>query len=130
MRQTVLTSPFFKEWTIAAAADLISIKRAFLAEDFTKVGEILEHNAMTMHATTLSAKPPFTYFDQDSLAVMDAVRELREAGVEAYFTMDAGPNVKVVCLRRDETKVAEKLKAIVESVFICHAGEGAKVIER
>ena len=32
---------------------------------------------------------------------MDAVRKLREQGERCYFTMDAGPNVKVLCLEED-----------------------------
>ncbi|RDX01310.1 diphosphomevalonate decarboxylase [Listeria kieliensis] len=129
MKQTVLTSPFFAEWTRTAELDLEAIKKAFANSDFTQVGEILEHNAMKMHATTLSANPPFTYFSQESLLVMEAVRELRADGIEAYFTMDAGPNVKIVCLRQDEEKVASRIDQLVGRVLICHAGEGAKVIQ-
>ena len=32
---------------------------------------------------------------------MAAVRKLREQGERCYFTMDAGPNVKVLCLEED-----------------------------
>ncbi|MEN2667650.1 diphosphomevalonate decarboxylase [Listeria aquatica] len=129
MKQTVQTSPFFGEWTKTAELDLELIKKAFAHSDFTQVGEILEHNAMKMHATTLSANPPFTYFSQESLLVMEAVRKLRADGIEAYFTMDAGPNVKIVCLKQDEEKVAGRVEPLVGRVLICHAGEGAKVIQ-
>ena len=32
---------------------------------------------------------------------MEFVRSLREEGKRCYFTMDAGPNVKVLCLEED-----------------------------
>ncbi len=129
MKSTVLTSPFFKEWVQTAEEDLRNIKNAFLSENFVEVGETLEHNAMKMHATTLGAKPPFTYFSPVSISVMEEVRKLRADGIPAYFTMDAGPNVKVICLQENENLVAERVQKFVKDVHICHAGEGAKVIQ-
>lgn len=83
---------------------------------------------MKMHATTLGAEPPFTYFQPKSLEIMDAVRELRENGIPAYFTMDAGPNVKVICERENENIVADKLSGLAKNVLICHAGKEASVV--
>ncbi|WP_270994735.1 diphosphomevalonate decarboxylase [Listeria seeligeri] len=128
MRLTVETSPFFKDWVAAAETDLEEMKQAILAEDFIKVGEITERNGMKMHATTLGAEPPFTYFQPLSLEIMDAVRALREEGIPAYFTMDAGPNVKVICERKNEKIVTEKLSELAKNVLICHAGKEASVV--
>lgn len=128
MRLTVETSPFFEKWVSAAETDLEEMKQAILDEDFIKVGEITERNGMKMHATTLGAEPPFTYFQPKSLEIMDAVRELRENGIPAYFTMDAGPNVKVICERENENIVADKLSGLAKNVLICHAGKEASVI--
>ena len=49
-----------------------------------------------MHATNLGAQPPFTYMVQESYDAMAIVHQCREAGLPCYFTMDAGPNVKVL----------------------------------
>lgn len=127
MQSTVETSPFFPAWVQEAEKDLVAMKDAFAAADFIRIGEITEHNAMKMHATTLGANPPFTYFQPKSLQVMDKVRELRLQGIAAYFTMDAGPNVKVLCERKNEKLVASELTKVVKDVFICHAGEEASV---
>ncbi len=59
-----------------------------------------------MHGTTLAAVPPFTYWSPDSLKAMKAVRKMRATGIACYFTMDAGPNVKVLC----QKKMPKKLK--------------------
>lgn len=128
MQATVNSSPYFPIWIKEAEKDLIAMKQAFLANDFIKVGEITEHNAMKMHATTLGVNPPFTYFKPKSLEVMDKVRELRLQGIAAYFTMDAGPNVKVLCERKNEKRVASELSKLVEKIFICHAGKEASVL--
>lgn len=49
-----------------------------------------------MHGTTLGAVPPFTYWSPGSLQAMALVRQARAKGIPCYFTMDAGPNVKVL----------------------------------
>ena len=64
--------------------------------DFDRVGRLAESNALLMHSTTQTAQPPFS-----SYAAMDFIKELRQKGERCYFTMDAGPNVKVLCLEED-----------------------------
>ncbi|GEK90502.1 diphosphomevalonate decarboxylase [Alkalibacterium kapii] len=97
MSRTVNTSPFYQGWLDTLDADLNTMKEAIKNQDVHKVGEIAERNALKMHATTLGAKPPFTYWSPDSIKAMDAVKQLRETGFSVHFTMDAGPNVKLIC---------------------------------
>ena len=84
-----------------------------------------------MHACTLAAVPPFTYWNAESMLAMDAVRNLRDLGLECYFTMDAGPNVKVLCQRRDELAILAALseKFHQNQLIIAHAGSGIEYIE-
>ena len=68
-----------------AAEDLENIKKAIALRDFETLGKITEHNGMKMHATTLSANPPFTYFSAKSLEAQEAVRTIREElGISAW----------------------------------------------
>lgn len=60
-----------------------------------------ERNALLMHSTTKTASPSFSYLTDKSYEAMDFVRSLRNEGKRCYFTMDAGPNVKVLCLEED-----------------------------
>lgn len=103
MKRTVDTSPFYEGWLQTLGSDLSEMKQAIKERSVQKVGEIAERNALKMHATTLGAQPPFTYWTAESMKAMDAVREIRKQNLTAYFTMDAGPNVKVIC-RQSEIK--------------------------
>lgn len=96
MQQSVSTSPYYRVWPEVVARDMAAVKKAIAAQDIDQIGAIAEENALRMHALTLSAAPGFTYFDSDTITAMTIVRELRENGVNCYFTMDAGPNVKVI----------------------------------
>lgn len=109
MKRTVETSAFYEGWLNTLDADLSAMKEAISEKDIEKVGQIAERNALKMHATTLAANPPFTYWTAESMKAMDAVRNLRKKGYIAYFTMDAGPNVKIVCKQSELAELKELL---------------------
>ena len=80
------------------------------ANDFQAVGELTEANALRMHQTTSTANPPFSYLTEASYQAMDRVKALRMSGEKCYFTMDAGPNVKVLCLEDDLDRLADHFR--------------------
>lgn len=63
--------------------------------------------------TTRKVNPAFSYLTKRSYEAMEFVREVRRGGEKCYFTMDAGPNVKVLCLEED----LGKLKNIFEQRY-------------
>ena len=107
MRRTCETATLYRAWPDQVARDLPVIRQAVLDRDFTRLGTCAEENAMAMHATMLAARPPLLYWQPDSVAVLRRVWELRKNGVEVYATMDAGPNVKLLFLRKDTARLQE-----------------------
>lgn len=131
MDHTVATSPFYTAWVETVKQDLVDIKAAIANRDFEKLGQITEHNGMKMHATTLSANPPFTYWSADSLVAQEAVRQVREAsGLSAYMTMDAGPNVKVLCRASQMDELVAELAKVFprEKIITSKPGPAAYVL--
>ncbi|GEE07258.1 UNVERIFIED_CONTAM: diphosphomevalonate decarboxylase [Streptococcus canis] len=103
------TSTTFDQWVEASVLDYQNMLTYLKANDFEKVGQLTEANALAMHATTKTANPPFSYLTEESYQAMEAVKQLRQEGFACYFTMDAGPNVKVLCLEKDLAQLAERL---------------------
>lgn len=101
MRICQATSGNFKEWVEQSAQDYRNMLTYLKDNDFDRVGQLAESNALLMHSTTQTAQPPFSYLTDQSYAAMDFIKELRQKGERCYFTMDAGPNVKVLCLEED-----------------------------
>ena len=101
------TSTYFDEWVKQSEIDFINMKKYLAENDFEKVGTLTEENALRMHKTTETANPPFSYFNEKTYEAMDFVKNLRNNREKCYFTMDAGPNVKVLCLEEDLEKLAE-----------------------
>lgn len=111
MRRTVETSPYFPAWTEATERDVALMLDAVAAGDLTTLGELAESNALRMHATMLAARPPVRYWTAQTVGVLDRVQELRAAGLPCWATIDAGPNVKVLCAGADLEAVAAALSA-------------------
>ena len=109
MKLCVETSTTFDEWIRQSEQDYKDMLVHLKENDFEKVGVLTEKNALAMHATTKTANPPFSYLTDASYEAMDFVRQLREQGEACYFTMDAGPNVKVLCLEKDLEHLSELL---------------------
>lgn len=109
MKLCVETSTTFDEWIRQSEQDYKDMLVYLKENDFKKVGELTEKNALAMHATTKTANPPFSYLTDASYEAIDFVRQLREQGESCYFTMDAGPNVKVLCLEEDLEHLSELL---------------------
>ena len=131
MRRTVETSSFYQGWLDSVEGDLYQLKQAIKTKDFQLLGETMERNGLKMHGTTLAAQPPFTYWSPDSLKAMDAVRQLRKQGIPCYFTMDAGPNVKVLVENSHLSEVQETFTKLFskEQVITAHSGPGIAIIE-
>ncbi|MFD9393228.1 diphosphomevalonate decarboxylase [Streptomyces sp. NPDC060000] len=130
MRRTVATSPLYRPWADSSGDDLAQMRAALLRGDLEAVGEIAERNALGMHATMLAARPAVRYLSPATLSVLDGVLQLRRDGVAAYATMDAGPNVKVLCRRADAHRVADAVRAAAAqgAVHIARPGPGARLL--
>ncbi|MCS5428287.1 diphosphomevalonate decarboxylase, partial [Staphylococcus aureus] len=100
---------FYQYWLDHVDEDIASVKEAIRNKDFKHLGEVIEENGLRMHATNLGAQPPFTYLVPESYEVMDIVHQCRKAGYPCYFTMDAGPNVKILVEKKNQQFIIDAL---------------------
>jgi diphosphomevalonate decarboxylase len=111
MAQSELTSPYYPAWVATHPADLDAGLAAVRARDFGALAELAEHNCLKMHAVMMTTRPPLIYWSPGTLAALQAVRELRAGGLPVFYTIDAGPQVKAVCLPGAAGQVAAALAA-------------------
>jgi diphosphomevalonate decarboxylase len=130
MKQTVQTSPLYESWLNTIESDIKKIQEAILEKDFQKLGTTAEKNALKMHASMHTTTPPLIYWESGTLKLMKEVISLREEGTECYFTIDAGPQVKVLCLKKDLSKISERITSlgVTQDIYVCHPGNGASII--
>jgi diphosphomevalonate decarboxylase len=130
MLHTQATSPYYPAWVEAAPALFARGKQALLARDLEALGECMEQSTLAMHACMLAARPSLSYFRGATLAVIESVRELRQKGTLAFFTIDAGPHVKVLVSRAEAELVRRALSEVpgVERVLTSTPGPGAELV--
>lgn len=129
MNRTMETSPYYAGWVDSNEKDLAPARQAILDRDLGALGTIMERSALRMHASMLAADPPIRYWKSHSVWAMDAVENLRRQGIEAYWTMDAGPNVKIICAASDAKAVAKRLSNVAEATEILLPGGPARLVE-
>ena len=105
MNRTRETSELYEAWPEQAQCDYDELRTAIAAKDFPMLGKTAENNAMAMHATMMAAWPPLCYWKPQSVSLMQKVWASREEGLELYFTMDAGPNLKLLFLKKNQAAV-------------------------
>jgi len=130
MAQTVETCPMYKAWLDTVDGDTKKIKEGIMKKNFTLVGSTAEYNCLKMHATMITTQPPLIYWFPATLEIIHSVLAWRKEGIECYFTIDAGPQVKVICLEKDVPELQTRLQKIkgVQKTVVCKPGEGPKLI--
>jgi diphosphomevalonate decarboxylase len=131
MAKTVENCPYYKDWLATVEEDIENVKKGIEGKNFTLVGETAQHNCLKMHATMITTKPPIVYWMPATMEVIHAVLAWKDEGIECYFTIDGGPQVKVICLEKDVPELEKRLKELpgVQKTVVCKPGEGAKIIE-
>src|SRR5450631_1851439 len=131
MRRTAETSPYYEPWVRGVDGDLAAARAAIAARDLEALGAVAERSALRMHASAMAADPPILYWNPATIAAMARVRALRVEGASAFFTIDAGPHVKVLCDAREAEAVAAALAETpgVLRTLIASPGLGARLEE-
>jgi diphosphomevalonate decarboxylase len=131
MNRTAETSPFQRAWIDTQEADLAEARAAIIARDFERLAAISEHSCLKMHALALAARPGLLYWNGATVTAMHCVRQLRAQGVPVFFTIDAGPQLKAVCLPSAAAAVAAALRAVPGVLNVVETGLGgdARVLD-
>jgi len=124
------TSPFLKTRLLKINQKIIALEKAIQKKDFTALGEIIESEALELHTITFTQKPAIIYWLPITLTLIKEVWRLREAGLAGYFTIDAGPHLKVFCLKSNCQEISKQLKKIsgVKKIIINKVGNGARLV--
>ena len=131
MRRTAETSPYYDAWVRGVDGDLAAARAAIAGRDLAALGAVAERSAMRMHASAMAADPPILYWNPATIAAIARVRALRAEGASAFFTIDAGPHVKVLCDAREAEAIAAALAETpgVLRTLIAAPGPGARLEE-
>lgn len=131
MLRSAATSPFYPGWVAQQENDLAEARTAVADRDFAKLAAITEHNCLKMHSVMWTSRPSIVYWSKATLACMQVVRELQVHGTPVFFTIDAGPQLKAVCLPEAEETVVAALRSApgVIRTMVSGLGGGATILD-
>lgn len=123
------TSPLQKFRVESAQERLNVCRQAILNRDFEAFAEVVELDSNLMHAVIFTSKPPTFYWMPATLDVMHNVMDMRQRGIPVCYTIDAGPNIHVICLKESSTTVAQEITQIpdVNQVIVSPPGGPASL---
>lgn len=118
------TSPLNDARITSIENALAETRAAIATRDLPRLGAVIEQDALAMHAVMMTGAPSLLYWQPGTLEVLHAVRRWREEGVQVYFTIDAGPNVHLICDAQDEQAVLERVAVLPSVQSIVSSGPG------
>ena len=104
------SSPFQEARVRDSLRRLDLCRQAIINRDFAKLSLVTELDSNMMHAVMMTADPPLFYWQPQSLGIMKAVKTWQKEGLPVTYTLDAGPNVHVICLQTAMGEVIARLR--------------------
>jgi diphosphomevalonate decarboxylase len=125
------TSPFYGNWILQQEHDLEVARTAIAQRDFAQLATIAEHNCLKMHSVMWASRPPMVFWNAATMRCLQTVRRLQGEGRQVFFTIDAGPQVKAVCMPGDAELVRQALAETpgVREVMTSGLGIAARLVE-
>jgi diphosphomevalonate decarboxylase len=126
----ISTSPYWKDRIKRIPYKIQKIQEIFQEKNFQKLGELIEEDCLDMHHVMQTQNPPLFYWNEVTRRIMDAVIEWRKQGVLVYFTIDAGPNIHLICEKEQVKNVIKRITTIdgVELIIVNSVSEGTHCI--
>lgn len=123
------TSPLQEARVRGATQRLNICRKAILERDFEVLGTLVELDSHLMHAVMMTSSPRLIYWKPETIAIMEAVTSWRQQGIPTCYTIDAGPNVHVLCESEYKENIENRLRQIpgVVDVIMANPGQGARL---
>lgn len=125
------TSPFLEARINSVREQMPLVRQAILERDLQALGPLIEADALAMHFVMMSSTPRLFYWTPQTLHLIKTCLEWREKGLQAYFTIDAGPNVHFICEAEEEAQLCAALRELdgVERIMTSKAGGGPLLLD-
>jgi diphosphomevalonate decarboxylase len=123
-------NPFFPIRIARMKEKINKLKKLMQKKDFINFGQLVEAEALELHAIAFTSTPPILYWQAGTIKIIKAVQNFRLNHVPAFFTIDAGPHVHVLIQKENVNKVVDKLREIpeVREVIANYPSLGARLI--
>jgi len=92
---------------------VVQLKDILKAGDLEAFGEMLESEALTLHALMMASNPSYMLMEPNTIHVINELRSFRKSsGIPIYFSLDAGPNMHIISFEKDRPQVNSFLDSV------------------
>jgi len=125
------TSPFLKLRLKNISGKIALLKNYLKKKDFLNFGQLIEAEALEMHAIMLTSNPPLIYWEPNTIEIIKFIQEMRVERLPVFLTIDAGAYPFLICEKKNEAAVLKRIKRIkgIRKVIINYPSEGAELID-
>ena len=126
------TSLFFEKRLTINKEKIKLIKKYLKQKNFTAFGELVEAEALELHAIYITSNPSLIYLLPASLRLLHLVKKWRQEGLEIYFTINTGQDVHILCQKKDVKKVVALVSKVedVQKTIINYPSNGARLVDK
>jgi diphosphomevalonate decarboxylase len=124
----VLTSPFFRARIESAQRRCEEMEKAIIGNDLEALGRLAEKDTLELHSLTMTGESVLIIMTEDSLMIIRKVRELRDDGAKAYYSMQTGPSVFINTSEKDEKRVHDSVKKLGYKAYSSRVGAEARIL--
>ncbi len=123
------TSPLQAARTADCPRRLQICRQAILDKNFKAFADIVELDSNLMHAVMMTSTPALFYWEPATLDLIQKMRIWRSDGLQVCFTIDAGPNVHLICPAEDAAALESQLNSVngIETIYRSDPGQGVRL---
>lgn len=113
--------PFAEQRFEQAHENLSKLRDIFKSGDLSAFTEVVESEALTLHAMMMSSNPYFLLMKPNTLAIINKIFNFRQkTGLHPCFTLDAGANVHLLFPKKEK----EAIMKFVKGELMAHCQDG------
>ena len=130
-QKLAFSSPFFTNRLERMESKIKKLKKSLTEKDFSVFGTLVENEALELHAVMLTSTPSLIYLHPETLFFMKEVVKWRKEGLEAYFSLNTGQALHILCQSNNLARVKLKLADFhnIKKIIISRPGVGARIIK-
>ncbi len=108
------------------------MKKIFKTKNFIELGELIEGEALELHAIMLTSTPSLIYWLPATIQIMKLVKKWRSEGLEVYFTINTGQDIHLIIEEKNTEKLIKKLEDLkeVKKIIINRPSVGARLVNK
>ncbi|MCJ2669051.1 MAG: diphosphomevalonate decarboxylase [Candidatus Thermoplasmatota archaeon] len=123
------TSPFFDSRLAEMPMMIDKMELAIRQGEVGRIGELAERDTLLLHGITMTGATEMLLWRPETMSVILKVRNMRERGIPAFFSIDTGATVYVNTFPNRVKEVRAEIEDLGVETIECRVGGAAREVK-